>query len=116
MIHQLRIYEIFEHNKAAFHERFTRHALRIWQQYGFELVAAWETHNEEGGSEFIYLLAWPDEATMRSAWQKFKADEEWIEVKRVMGAQYGDLVGKIEEKVLMPTSYSPTFNQGNSEK
>ncbi len=31
MIHQLRIYEIFEHNKAAFHERFTRHALRIWQ-------------------------------------------------------------------------------------
>jgi hypothetical protein len=25
MIHQLRIYEIFEHNKAAFHERFRDH-------------------------------------------------------------------------------------------
>ena len=60
MIHQLRIYEIFEQNKAAFHERFHRHALRIWQPYGFELVAAWE---------------------------KFRADEEWIEVKRVMSAQ-----------------------------
>ena len=26
MIHQLRIYEIFEHNKAAFHDRFRDHA------------------------------------------------------------------------------------------
>jgi hypothetical protein len=106
MIHQLRIYEIFEHNKAAFHERFQKHALRIWQTYGFELVAAWESHNE-GRSEFIYLLAWPDDAPMRSAWEKFRADQEWIEVKRVMSAQYGELVGKIEEKVLSPTSYSP---------
>ena len=106
MIHQLRIYEIFDHNKAAFHERFSKHALRIWQPYGFELVAAWESQNE-GGCEFIYLLAWPDVATMRSAWEKFRADEEWIEVKRVMGREYGELVGKIEEKVLTPTSYSP---------
>ncbi len=44
---------------------------------------------------------------MRSAWERFRADEEWIEVKRVMAAQYGELVGKIEEKVLAPTSYSP---------
>lgn len=28
MIHQLRIYEIFENNKAAFHERFRDHADR----------------------------------------------------------------------------------------
>ena len=37
MIHQLRIYEIFEHNKAAFHQRFRDHAARIiahiWLQY-----------------------------------------------------------------------------------
>jgi hypothetical protein len=108
MIHQLRIYEIFEHNKAAFHERFSKHALRIWQPYSFKLVAAWECQNE-GGTEFFYLLEWPDEATMRSAWEKFRADEEWIEVKRVMGAKYGELVGKIEERVLTPTSYSPVL-------
>ena len=108
MIHQLRIYEIFEHNKTAFHERFYKHALRIWQAYGFKLVAAWETHNE-GRTEFIYLLAWPDEPTMRSAWEKFRTDEEWIDVKRVMSAQYGELVGRIEEKVLRPTSYSPAL-------
>jgi heme-degrading monooxygenase HmoA len=108
MIHQLRIYEIFEHNKAAFHERFREHALRIWQPYGFKLVAAWESRNE-GRTEFLYLLEWPDEESMRSAWEKFRADEEWIDVKRVMAAQYGELVGKIEEKALTPTSYSPTL-------
>ena len=106
MIHQLRIYEIFEHNKAAFHERFHKHAQRIWQTYGFKLVAAWESQDKVR-TEFIYLLEWPDEATMRSAWEKFRADEEWIEVKRVMSVKYGELVGEIEEKVLTPTSYSP---------
>ena len=48
---------------------------------------------------------------MRSAWEKFRADEEWIEVKRVMREQYGELVGKIEEKMLTPTSYSPVLSQ-----
>jgi hypothetical protein len=43
MIHQLRIYEIFEHNKAAFHARYRDHGWRIMRTYGFELVAAWET-------------------------------------------------------------------------
>jgi len=108
MIHQLRIYEIFEHNKAAFHERFSKHALRIWQPYGFKLVAAWESQNE-GWTEFIYLLEWPDEATMRRAWERFRGDEEWTEIKRVMNAQYGELVGKIDEKVLTPTDYSPVI-------
>jgi hypothetical protein len=38
MIHQLRIYEIFESNKDAFHARFRDHAARIMQHYGFEIV------------------------------------------------------------------------------
>ena len=32
MIHQLRVYEIFEHDKAAFHERFRDHAARLMRQ------------------------------------------------------------------------------------
>jgi hypothetical protein len=38
MIQQLRIYEIFENNKAAFHARFRDHAARIMQRYGFRHV------------------------------------------------------------------------------
>ena len=46
---------------------------------------------------------------MRSAWAKFLADEEWKEIKRVTSAQHGDLVGKIEDRMLVLTSYSPSM-------
>jgi hypothetical protein len=39
MIQQLRIYEIFEHNKAAFHARFRDHAARIMRRHAFDIVA-----------------------------------------------------------------------------
>jgi len=39
MIQQLRIYEIFEHNKEAFQARFRDHAMRIMKRYGFAFVA-----------------------------------------------------------------------------
>lgn len=106
MIHQLRIYEIFEHNKAAFHARFRDHAMGFMRKYGFQLLALWETRHA-GRTEFAYLLAWPDEATMRGAWAQYLADPDWIEVKRVTSAAHGDLVGAIEDRVLVMTEYSP---------
>jgi heme-degrading monooxygenase HmoA len=107
MIHQLRIYEIFEHNKAAFHDRFRDHAARIMRTYGFDIIAMWETQIQDR-TEFVYLLTWPDQPTMRSAWASFMADEEWNEIKRVTSAQHGDLVGTIEDRLLLSTSYSPS--------
>lgn len=101
MIHQLRIYEIFEQNKAAFHARFRDHAARLMRSYGFEIIGMWETTTDRR-TEFVYLLVWPDEATMRSAWAGFMADEEWKRIKRATSAQYGDLVGAIEDRVLIP--------------
>jgi hypothetical protein len=106
MIHQLRIYEIFEHNKAAFHDRFRDHAVRIMRAYGFNIIAMWEAQTN-ARIEFVYLLAWPDVPTMQNAWESFRADEEWKNIKRVTSAQHGDLVGAIEERVLVPTSYTP---------
>src|SRR2546421_13017112 len=86
MIHQLRIYEIFEQNKAAFHARFRDHAARIMRtRYDFQIVAMWETKFGER-TEFGYLLEWPDEATKTAAWSAFMADTEWSEIKRVTHA------------------------------
>ena len=107
MVHQLRIYEIFEHNKSAFHDRFRDHAARIMQTYGFHILAMWETKTPQR-TEFVYLLAWPNEAAMRSAWGRFMADQEWKEIKRITSAQHGDLVGAIEDRVLTITDYSPS--------
>jgi len=108
MIHQLRIYEIFEHNKSAFHARFRDHAMRIMRKYGFDIVAMWETTNQQR-TEFVYLLAWPDEAAKNAAWARFRADAEWKEIKRVTNEKHGDLVGSIEDRVLLLAGYSPSL-------
>ena len=114
MIHQLRIYEIFEHNKSAFHARFRDHAMRIMQKYGFEIVAMWEASQPQR-MEFVYLLAWPDEAAKDAAWAQFRADEEWQEIKRVTSARHGDLVGSIEDRVLFLADYSPSLLRSSQE-
>lgn len=106
MIYQLRIYEIFEHNKKAFHERFRDHAVRIMRSYGFDILSIWESRSSSR-TEFVYLLAWPDEETMGNAWARFRQDEEWREIKRITAQQHGDLVGEIQERVLEAVSYSP---------
>jgi hypothetical protein len=113
MIQQLRIYEIFEHNKAAFHDRFRDHAARIMRTYNFKIVAMWETRYQNR-TEFAYLLEWPDETALTEAWNRFRADEEWKEIKRVTNAQHGDLVGEIEDRVMTPTDYSPVLLPGSS--
>lgn len=106
MIHQLRVYEIFDRNKAAFHDRFRDHAIRIMESYDFKFLSLWET-GADGKTEFVYLLEWPDEATMRSAWAAFMDDQEWKDIKREWAAEHGQAVGEISEMVLVPTDYGP---------
>ncbi len=106
MIHQLRVYEIFESTKAAFHERFREHAMRIMASYGFDIVAAWETTTRR--VEFVYLLEWSDADAMTRSWAGFMADEEWAEIKRTTAARHGQLVGEIEDRVLEQVPYSPS--------
>ncbi|MBV9564588.1 MAG: NIPSNAP family protein [Bradyrhizobium sp.] len=108
MIQQLRIYEIFEQNKAAFHVRFRDHAARIMRsKYDFKIVAMWETKFNDR-TEFAYLLEWPDEAARTAGWAAFMADAEWTEIKRVTHAEHGLMVGQIEDRLLMPVDYSPS--------
>lgn len=106
MIYQLRIYEIFDRNKGAFHERFRDHAARIMKKYGFDITSMWEG-STEGKIEFVYVLRWRDEATMKAAWDRFMADPEWAEIKSKTLAESGEMVGKIEDRLLKPLDYSP---------
>lgn len=107
MIHQLRIYEIFEDTRPAFHARFRDHAARLMRDHGFDIRAMWETATE-ARTEFVYLIAWPDEATMEAQWAAFMADDEWNRIKKETGAAAGGpLVGAIEDRVLRPVEYSP---------
>jgi hypothetical protein len=114
VVHQLRVYEIFEHNKQAFHERFRDHALRIMAKYDFKVLAIWETRRQER-TEFVYLLEWPDRQTLTDRWAKFMADPEWADIKKRTGAVHGRLVGEIQDRVLEVQGYSPAASLQSTE-
>jgi hypothetical protein len=106
VVHQLRIYEIFDTNKKAFHDRFRDHAMRIMAKYDFKIVATWES-KKDNRTEFVYLLEWPDKETMTDRWEKFLHDPEWIKIKKETGEINGPLVGEIQDRTLYLTDYSP---------
>ena len=106
VIHQLRIYEIFDSNKKAFHDRFRDHAMRIMAKYDFKIVATWEP-KKDNRTEFVYPLEWADKETMADRWQKFLRDPEWIKIKKETGEINGPLVGEIQDRTLYLTDYSP---------
>jgi len=50
------------------------------KKYGFTIVVIWESEFREK-TEFVYLLEWKDEHTMKMGWEGFMADKEWKEIK-----------------------------------
>jgi hypothetical protein len=110
-LQQLRIYEINRANRDAFHQRFQDHALRIMQRHGFSVVDMWESDTGEK-LQFVYVLSWPDRATMDARWKAFLADEEWIEIKRRTAAESGELVREANGQPLVRVSYSPACKAG----
>jgi len=105
-IHQLRIYEVPKENRQVFNERFKDHAYRIMKKYGFTIVAMWETELNNK-LEFIYLIEWKDENTMKTAWNNFMKDQEWKDIKERTSKLYGTFVERIEDRTLILTDYSP---------
>lgn len=100
-VEQLRIYELDQPNSSHFRERFLTHGARIMARHGFQVERVWESRSPEK-LEWVYLLSWPDEETMRRAWAAFLADEEWQEIKRQTTANHGRVVMSIQDRVLTP--------------
>jgi hypothetical protein len=105
-IQQLRIYEVNRTNRDNFHQRFQDHALRIMKRHDFNVVDMWES---DAGPrlQFVYILAWPDQATMDDRWKSFLADQEWIDIKKRSAAEHGELVKEANGQPLLRVSYSP---------
>ena len=105
-VQQLRIYELNRDNREPFHRRFQDHALRIMKKYGFNVVDMWESDTGEK-LQLVYVLDWPDRATMEAAWKAFLADAEWIDIKKRSSAEHGQLVREANGQPLERLIYSP---------
>lgn len=105
MINQLRIYQIEPGLKTEFDVRFKEHALRIMKSYDFDISAMWYSKDGES-TEFVYILRWPDEETMRKQWDAFMSDTEWKDIKRKSRELYGEMViEKVCDRTLKPTEW-----------
>jgi NIPSNAP len=62
----------------------------IMARYDFKIIATWGTKKGDR-TEFVYLLEWPDQETMRDRWTKFMADQEWSSIKKETSRTYGSL-------------------------
>ncbi len=100
MIRQLRIYQVDPRLLPEFDERFRQHAHRIMATYGFDIETMGYSRVEDR-VEFVYLLRWPDEETMRAQWEAFLADTEWDAIKRRSRETTGEpVLAKLADQVL----------------
>ena len=107
-IYQLRVYGLVDKTKDAFHARFRDHAMPIMKRHGFDIVSIWETR-EPSGPAFVYLLKWPDEATLKKSWAAFLADPEWVKIKKKTPVSDKPIMRDVEQdRVLHIMDYSPT--------
>jgi len=67
----------------------------------------WE-RGPSGETEFVYLLAWPNEAEKNAAWPGSWLNEEWKEIKRVTSAKQRRSCGRDRGSWLVATAYSPS--------
>ena len=100
MIHQLRIYELTDRGRIEFRDRFRDHAARIMRRHGFIIVGAWQREDGDN-AEFMYMLEWSDEDVMKTGWDNFLADEEWLGIR-----SSAKLVGGIQDQFPHPVSLS----------
>jgi len=106
MIYEIRTYELLNHTRKAFHDRFRVHVIRLFQKHGIELVGAWET--EIGDLQnFVYIIKYNDFADRESKWNAFNSDAEWTKIKADTQKKHGQIVWKNHSSLLKPMEYSP---------
>ncbi len=103
----LRIYE--SHNDRANLkkiEMFNAGELAIFQRDGLMPVLFGKALLGSALPNLTYLLVFPDDEARKAAWDKFRADPEWIKLKSIPEYADKEIVSKITNILLTPAKYS----------
>ncbi|GIX08256.1 MAG: NIPSNAP family protein [Candidatus Poribacteria bacterium] len=107
MIYEHRTYVIPPGRMGEILARFRDHTMRLFQRHGIEVVGFWVTDiGPRSYGELVYLCRFSDLNARQEAWERFRNDPEWIEVKQRTEAN-GPIVERVEVKILVPTDFSP---------
>lgn len=103
----LRIYESHNERSAAKKiEMFEQGELEIFRRVGLTPVFFAASKAGTAMPNLTYMLVFPDEAGRAAAWDKFRTDQTWLKLKAIPEYADKEIVSRITNKVLTPTSYS----------
>lgn len=103
----LRIYE--SHGEAAGKkkiEMFNKGEIEIFRRVGLTPVLFGEAIVGTRIPNLTYVLSFDDEAARTAAWNKFRADPEWLKLKAIPEYEDKRIVSRITNKLMTPTTYS----------
>jgi len=103
----LRIYE--SHSEAAGDkkiEMFNRGEIDIFRRVGLTPVLFGKTIAGTRMPNLTYLLVFENEEARVAAWNRFRADPEWLKLKAIPEYEDKRIVSKITNRLLAPTKYS----------
>ena len=103
----LRVYESHNERAAAKKvEMFEKGELTIFRRVGLTPVFFASTVIGAAMPNLTYLLVFPDDAGRNAAWDKFRVDSEWLKLKAIPEYADKEIVSKISNRLLTPTTYS----------
>lgn len=103
----LRVYESHNERAAAKKvEMFEKGELAIFRRVGLTPVFFASAVVGSAMPNLTYLLTFPDEAARKAAWDKFRADPEWLKLKAMPEYSDKEIVSRITNMILTPADYS----------
>ncbi len=107
MVYELRTYWAAPGKIQALHERFRSLTMGIFKRLNMEVVGFWTPASPDPETgDLVYIMRFSDEATMKTAWEKFRSDPEWI-AGRTASEINGKLAVKVTSVSLTSTDYAP---------
>ena len=102
MIFELRQYVPAPGKAEALSRRFRDSTLPLFRKLDFKVVDFWEA--TDGSGELWYVMERSSEAVMKTAWDGFRTNPEWVSTKKATEAE-GPLVQKLQSFTLRRASY-----------
>lgn len=104
MIYELREYVAHDETVQQVHDRFADHTFGLFERHGIDVVGFWT--DQQDPTRILYLVQFEDIAAQEKAWDGFRGDPEWAEVKARSEAD-GPIVAEMLSRTLAPVSYWP---------
>jgi len=112
-VFELRTYTASPGNLDNLLARFREHTLKLFEKHAMTSFGYWTpTEKKNGaGEKLIYLLAHKSQEAAAESFRAFRADADWIAVKKASEDKAGGpltVQDGVKSEFLVPTDYSPT--------